>query len=396
MAHKVGWHLNNTQAVSGGDWGVLNAVPPSAVLNLPGGATPEDIQRVLEISPDCHVFIRPYFVPSDNDWQREKYIRAVETMVQEGHWQRVIPEGQRHLQIFNEQNMPHTAPVGHPTDQWEGFGPTEDAMKAFNNWFVQGYERIKAIDPSWKVGYTPLTIGNRDVYFLGDTENVPYYMHGPEAARPNPSKAQIEAAIQSGPCYQALMLADEYCAHIYCTDNPEVAMYEPWYGLRFAEYARFFPKPMDIWITETGMGGPAHAWGMWFDLLNTYPTVKGTCIWILGQIIRSTGDPAVKYLREYIKGEPIPEPEPEPEPPPDVDPDEVEQEVRNAAWASVGVPYNPDAAFPTYARLEGLGAPEAAEEDIEIGGVMFRYQPFVGGVVFCRVGDWSNVAHLEW
>jgi len=81
-----------------------------------------------------------------------------------------------------------------------------------------------------------------------------------------------------------------------------------------------------------------------------------------------------------------------------VPPTDLLQTIRNAAWQKVGVPFNPDAAFPKYAREHGLGAPVpgTGEFDVRINGVDYRIQPFVGGIVYCIVGDWGNVKHMQW
>lgn len=70
----------------------------------------------------------------------------------------------------------------------------------------------------------------------------------------------------------------------------------------------------------------------------------------------------------------------------------TDEAIRNAAWSAVGVPYNPSAAFPRYAREHGLGAPLAGESDL--GNV--RLQPFMGGVVCATIGDWGNVREVAW
>jgi PKD repeat protein len=290
--------------MKGGDWGVIRAVPPASITFISGeGISGGDIGRILEISPQCHIFMRPYYPPSDREQDFRNYLNGLKDLIAPGNWE-FIPEGQRHLQIFNEQNMPHTAPVGHPTDQWEGFGPSVEAMERFNRWFCTAYDELKAVNPTWKIGFSPLTPGNRDAFFRTDPENVPYYMHGPEAAKENPTPQEIRAAIKSGPCLEALKRADEYMAHIYVINDAEHQMFELWAGLRFVQYARFFPKPMDIWITENGIGGDERNWVRWFELLDKYPEVKGTCIWILGHIIRSAGDPQVKELKKYVRSLP--------------------------------------------------------------------------------------------
>ena len=81
-----------------------------------------------------------------------------------------------------------------------------------------------------------------------------------------------------------------------------------------------------------------------------------------------------------------------------VDPADLEETIRNAAWQKIGVPYNPDAAFPKYARAHGLGAPVpgTGEFDARVNGVDYRVQPFVGGIVYCVIGDWGNVKHMLW
>ncbi|MFZ5919175.1 MAG: PKD domain-containing protein [Chloroflexota bacterium] len=298
--HKVGWHLGNARPMDNSDWDILRAVPPASVTVVSGEAIGGDqIREILKISPQCHIFLRPYFPPSDKEQDFLNYLNGVKGLIAPENWE-MIPAGQRHLQIFNEQNMPHTAPIDHPTDQWEGFGPSLEAMERFNRWFCLAYDQLKAVNPTWKIGFSPLTPGNRDAYFRTDPQNVPYYMHGPEAAKDDPSAEEIRAAIKSGPCYQALKKADEYLAHIYVINDAEHQMTEIWAGLRFVQYARFFPKPMNIWITELGIGGHESNWTRWFQLLDNYPEVRGTGIWRLGYEVRSAGEALVKELKNYV------------------------------------------------------------------------------------------------
>lgn len=381
--HKIGWHIGNALPVfDEGQKSVLRTVKPAALTFISGESCfqVDDMKWVLgEINEHCHMFFRPYFAPSDSYADYKGYLDAVSSLITSDAWD-FIPIPQRHLQIFNEQNMPRWS-------QWEGFGTTVDDMKRFDDWFRKGYKQLKATNPTFKIGWTPLTPGNRDVFFEGDPENVPYYMHGPQAARKKPSRARIQAAIKSGPCYNSLMLADEYYAHIYIMDNSANQICQPWGGMRWAEYEKYLPKPMDIFITELGI--QHGAWSAWFSLLNEYPQVKGTSIWRLGHEIKSADSPAVQEIKRYLESAP-----PAPEPAlPDVS---VEEQIRDSAWRKVGVRYNPDAAFALYARLEGLGAPLSDEYDESIGDIMFRIQAFVGGIVAAEVGQWDKVSHLEW
>jgi hypothetical protein len=276
--HKIGWHLKNVDPVRGEDWGIISRVPPAAITFISGErVTPQDIGRILEISPQCHVIMRPSFKPGLIATREELllFIRGAKAHMDD--FRDFIPEGQRHLQIFNEQNMPRQDP------QWQGFGTTLEDMKHFNEWFCIAYDELKAHDPSWKIGWTPLTIGNMDVWMEGDPLDVPYYMHGPEASHPGASDEEVKAAILSGPCYESLMKADEYYAHIYLVTDARKRMYEEAYGMRWKLYEKFFPKPMDIFFTENGLDVDPDSYPEWYDLLRRYPQVKGTCLWILGE-----------------------------------------------------------------------------------------------------------------
>jgi hypothetical protein len=73
-----------------------------------------------------------------------------------------------------------------------------------------------------------------------------------------------------------------------------------------------------------------------------------------------------------------------------------EDVVREAAWNAGGIPFNPRAAFPRYAREHDLGTPQTAEFDFSYKGVNYRGQGFSGGIVFARVGDWDNIQELTW
>jgi len=367
----------------GNCWRIIEKVPPSTITFIPGeGIQPGDIGRIEEITGgQTHVVMRPYFAPSADYTARLNYLRAVASLLRSRAFDDVIPEGYRHLQLWNEPNMPTWS-------QWEGFGP--EAFGDFNDWFLTGYDMMKASNPSWKVGFTPLTIGNRDVWFPNDQQGVPYWMHGPEAAREDATPADVQAAIRNGPCFEALSQADEYYAHIYCQNDPPNEIYALWYGLRFLKYAQFFPKPMDIWLTENGIGGQAENWATWYTLLDNYPEVKGTAIWWLHHIFDNPDARAINVLHDYIEAYQEPG---EPEEPEAVD---IEEIIRNAAWNACGVPYNSDAAFPFYARANDLGVPQTPEQDIVIGATLYRYQGFSGGVVYAPVGRWDQTTHVEW
>lgn len=70
--------------------------------------------------------------------------------------------------------------------------------------------------------------------------------------------------------------------------------------------------------------------------------------------------------------------------------------VRESAWNAAGIPFNPQAAFPKYAREHDLGNPLTDEFDFCYRGVNYRGQGFSGAIVFCRVGDWGNLKEMSW
>ncbi len=70
----------------------------------------------------------------------------------------------------------------------------------------------------------------------------------------------------------------------------------------------------------------------------------------------------------------------------------AEERIRDIAWKALGIPYNPNAAFPRYAREHNLGNPVTREVDV----AGYRLQGYAGGIVYARVGDWSNVRHIPW
>lgn len=71
-------------------------------------------------------------------------------------------------------------------------------------------------------------------------------------------------------------------------------------------------------------------------------------------------------------------------------------ELRNSAWNAGGIPYNPDAAFPRFARELGLGNPETPEFDFLLKGTWYRGQGFSRGIVYAQVGRWDECDFLPW
>jgi hypothetical protein len=74
----------------------------------------------------------------------------------------------------------------------------------------------------------------------------------------------------------------------------------------------------------------------------------------------------------------------------------AEERARASAWDVLGIPLNPDAAFPKAAREHDLGNPVTPEFDFMVNDHPHRGQGFSRGIVYCRVGSWGDVKIIEW
>lgn len=381
----VGWHMGNVNPPTETDWRILEAVPPGCVVFLPDeGIQPEHLRRLLDISPDVQIIMRPYYIPgSDLQPYIDQCRRAMDR-----YWA-AVPPSQRHLQVFNEQNMPKWA-------QWEGFGDQLEDMRRFDDWFIAAYSQCKRADPLTMIGWTPLTPGNRDVWFAGDAVGH-YYLHGPTGCAESLTEAQRQQAIAEGPCRESIALADEFYAHIYIHEGRD-AYQASWLGLRFERYRRFLPTAKPLWITEAGFPSRA-AWPDWgdsalLDWLDTIQThdVHGVALWILGDKAQWGAPwyegggprPLVWTLARWQQSAPV----------------DVEAAIGEAAQAHI-LPLNPEAAFEKEAALCGL-MPASREFDVAVGGATYRAQAYRDPgardwqyIVYCRVGDWGNLCWFD-
>lgn len=321
---KGGFHLPNANPMSAGGWNVINHCGGEWWTFLTREQIRrDDVQRIIQKVPWAKFILRTALPDRYNHAEcRQKFVEDVQDWAWLGN--RLI------FQPWNEPNHPG-----------EGFGSTEADMANFNDQFCLAYDEIKAVNPDCWVAFTPLTAGNRDVFFpySEDPEGVPYFMHGKEAAKLGATEVEIQAAILSGPCYEALMKADLYLAHVYCMSPEAGQIHDLAYGLRWLRYAGFFPKPMGVVINELGVAGD----GGFVDYQKMLTgedsflppdkiyMVRGSCIWQLCITIHGMDD-QMKALDGWIATLPdtrpppvLPPPAPfEPEPP-DPEPDPVPQ-----------------------------------------------------------------------
>jgi hypothetical protein len=382
LANIIGWHIGNGNAPTDTDWRILEAVPPKCIVFLPDeGTQPAHIERLLGIAPGCHIIMRPYYHPGA---PLQEYIDQCKRAMDK-YWP-VVPAGQRHLQAYNEPNMPRWA-------TWEGFGDQPDDLRRYNEWFCETYRAMKQHDPATRLGGPALTPGNRDVWFPSDPVG-DYYLHGPEGCRETLSPGEAVAARLQSLCADALGLMDELYAHIYLHEG-RGAWAEPWRGLRFERLRRFLPeKP--LYITECGYPSRP-TWPDWGDaaLIDWLTMIKGrnvqgVALWILGDKQQWGAPwyegggprPLVWTLAQWQQSAPV----------------DVEAAIGDAAQAHI-LPLNPEAAFEKAAAARGL-LPASREFDVAVAGTTYRAQAYRAPddrdrqhIVYCVVGDWSG---LRW
>lgn len=322
----IGVHLGNDCPLRDADKDTIRRIRPGCVVLLPSYGVNQQkvgidaVRWILGELPDCHIILRPYVPPSmaATDSGCSEYTEAVSAMLPE--YVAVVPAGQLHLQLYNEQNMPRWA-------GWEGFGDQLADMERFDRMFTAGYQRIKGRYPSVLIGWTPLTIGNRDCWFPGDAAGH-YYLHGPSGCYETHTMTgtQWAQARHESPCRASLSMADEHYAHIYVhhgnNDWRNAA-----YGLRFERYRHWWPeKP--LWITEYGHpnrhyltqpGGEQALIEASEYIRDNAPYVRGAALWLLGDNPQWGGE--MYSPRSWIVGQlatvnaqgvPVTEPEPVP------------------------------------------------------------------------------------
>lgn len=415
----VGVHLGNSCPLSQGDRAVIERLHPGCVVFLPNYGIdpqqvgPDEIAWILSVAPGCHVLMRPYCPPEMASTAAgcRQYVDAVLELLP--HWLDVVPPGQLHLQLWNEQNMPHGP-------GWEGFGDQEGDMLRFDAVFCEAYSRVKDRYASVRVGWTPLTAGHRDCWFSGDPVG-PYYLHGATGCRAveTLSAAQWEQARREGPCYDGLALADEIYAHVYLHDRDGLTglWNHAAYGWRFERMRYWWPdKPM--WITEygypnlhfieqpgAGQNLVAHA-----AFMDGYaPYVGGAALWILGDnplwggaMYHRNGRP-ISVVDDLAALHGIQAPPEEP-PPPTMSEEEIGAWVSDLLQQRI-LPLNPDAALYKAAKLRnaaltvasdecrpgelGIELPEGLPDDIVCQAFRNPLDDTWQEIAWTRIGEWA-------
>ncbi|GAH15168.1 unnamed protein product, partial [marine sediment metagenome] len=127
---------------------------------------PAAVLRILRINPNCHFIIRPYQPGSyfGDDANIPNFVDICRHVMDD--YAGVIPDGQAHMQLYNEPNMPRWAP------QWEGFGDQLVDMQRYNENMLRIFGLLRITHPRWFYGIMALTIGNRDAWLVGSNDKV--------------------------------------------------------------------------------------------------------------------------------------------------------------------------------------------------------------------------------
>lgn len=391
---RIGFHLGNDCGVTRSDWAIMERVRPEMIVLLPGYAlNPQpigknEVRRILTMVPDCHIFLRPYVAPQQIATREGflAYLDALREVVLS--WADVVPDGQRHWQLFNEPNMPRGG---------EGFGDTDADMRRFNAWFCEAYGMLKRCDGQARIGFTPLTIGNRDAWFAGDPQGA-YYMHSIVGCQPKLSEAHLFSSVYSGPCIEALKLADEYYAHVYTHGQagmtPSEIAVHPAFGQRHERYRLFLPSTKPLWITECGapskeyMERPDMGLGI-LTWLRSLKNVEGVAFWILGNNPKWGGE---MWAGRWSLLDQIAQKQGE-----EMNLDQLAEEAVRQHLISM----NPLAALEKAGRARGM-APASKETRFQAGAVHYAAQafsrpdaPYTLHIARCEIGRWDRIEWAE-
>lgn len=138
------------------------------------------------------------------------------------------------------------------------------------------------------------TPGNDDVYFKGDKVNDVYWYHGPEAAKENPTQAEINRAVQTAAMRQMFEEADFIGIHVYAQNEAQTkGNLATWYGRRHEQAIKFLQpyinagKKIIISESDAGYDEPgdtqqrrAELFSWWLvNVVGKNPAIAFTILW---------------------------------------------------------------------------------------------------------------------
>jgi hypothetical protein len=301
---KYGEHLGNyIDRVTPGLRAQLRATKPTVLLfmdSLPAGAVNEIVGILASEGVAVTLICRTYYSPigqgspeSITDYI-SRTVARLNDLIDQPLVEQAYRDGRLWVKIFNETNI---GIEGFPQGR-AGFAP---ALAAWQRVVTT----LRPLFPMLKIGSLANTPGNDDVYFYGDALNLPYWYHGAEAAKQNPTQAEMAAARASCPLRSMFEAADGIFTHVYA---PETRMtsgdYQKWYSRRFEQYLKFLPAGKPMFICECDVayddGPQARANGVvWWlrNVIDVNDRVAGVCLW--WNAAPGEGDPI--WIKHYTR-----------------------------------------------------------------------------------------------
>jgi hypothetical protein len=284
LRFRAGFHLGN--------WGTGPLEPDIRLIQeTKAGALlamhniqPQTIEFWAKENPNGYIILRNHFDHSGivatgaavMNWANGQ-CEMIDRFLHVTAFRDLYEKGLMGAKVFNEPNMP---------GRLEGFGNDDVGMRAYNNLFPQAANFIKQRFPKINIiGYS-MTPGNMDVYFPTDAKSTHYWLHGPEAAKDNPTQIEVNASIQSCLTVDAKSAMDWFGCHIY----PHPGTWDaPHLGRRFEKYWKFLPTKLinNTFILEAsaadaaGQDVRAVETVKWLNMLQQFPQVKAVTLWWL-------------------------------------------------------------------------------------------------------------------
>lgn len=204
-----------------------------------------------------YLVYRPYFRTEEgiNPAIVEGYANGAVIRMRDDYFQlplarQAYEEGRFIVKLFNETNI-----------GGEGFARGRAGFTDALRYWKQSRSVVKAHYPKAKIISLCNTPGNDDVWFTGDQQNAPYWYHGAEAAKANPTPSEIRAAIQSCPFREMFELCDVIGIHVYAPTTRSVSGdLQTWYSRRHEQALKFLTP-----YTLAGKKMIINEWDMGYD-----------------------------------------------------------------------------------------------------------------------------------
>jgi hypothetical protein len=280
VPYKYGMHLPNW--MNGNTDGLRREVEATLPISLTflDNVKAEGLSVTLNVldakGVKPYLVYRPYYRTDEgiNGALVEGYANGAVIRIRDEYFQiplaqQAYEEGRFIVKLFNETNI-----------GGEGFARGRAGFAEALRYWKQARLVVKGHYPKAKIISLCNTPGNDDVWFTGDQQNAPYWYHGAEAAKANPTPSEIRAAIQSCPFREMFELCDIIGIHVYAPTTRSVSGdLQTWYSRRHEQALQFLTP-----YTAVGKKMIINEWDMGYDD---------------GQEARAT---AVVYALEHIIG----------------------------------------------------------------------------------------------